>query len=101
MIPRTNTLKRSALKMNRKPIKRQSPRSIKYEDFRKLKAIKDRDEDGILHCQDWQIGLTRCGIGLPMLDLHHNEGRDGPLLFDESKMVWLTRECHDAAHNKG
>lgn len=82
-----------------KPIKQQSPRSIKYEDFRKLKLVKDRDEEGLIHCQDHLIGLPACGIAIPTPDLHHTQGRDGELLFDEPKMVWLTRECHNTAHN--
>lgn len=81
------------------PINRRGPRAIAWENFRDAKAERDRDEEGLLHCQDWQIGLPRCGIGRPSLDLHHIEGRDGKLLLDESKMVWLTRECHGEAHN--
>lgn len=95
----TATLTRSPLKRSRKPIKQKSPRSLKYDDFRNLKAVKDRDEEGLLHCEDYKIGLPRCGIARPNLDLHHIKGRDGDLLFDESQMAWLTRECHDAAHN--
>lgn len=75
-----------------------SSRSIRYQDFRDLKAVKDRDEEGLLHCQDYLVGLPRCGIAHPSLDLHHTKGRNGDLLFDESKMVWLTRSCHERAH---
>lgn len=87
------------LKKDQNPIIQQSPRSIKYQDFRNLKAIKDRDEEGLLHCQDYLVDLPRCGIARLSLDLHHTEGRNGDLLFDESKMVWLTRSCHERAHN--
>lgn len=92
-------LKRSYLKRSQKPIAQSSPRSIKYEDFRNLKAVKDRDQNGLLHCQDYLLGLPRCGAAAPSMDLHHTEGRNGDLLFDESKMVWLIRSCHEAAHN--
>lgn len=92
-------LTRKPLKKGKRWIKQQSPRSIKYQDFRNLKAVKDRDEEGLLHCQDYLIGLPRCGVALPSLDLHHSKGRNGDLLFDERYLVWLVRTCHEAAHN--
>lgn len=88
-----------------KPLKRKkyiprfSPRSLKYEDFRKLKLLKDRNEVGLIQCQDYKIGLPACMKWMETPDLHHVKGRSGDLLFDERHMVWLARECHNAAHN--
>lgn len=61
----------------------------------------EKDEDGLILCEDWKLGMPHCGVArLPEnMDLHHSEGRDGKLLTDKSKLVWLIRECHDAAHN--
>lgn len=94
-------LQRSSTPLKRTGLKKFGPTAKKWQEFRNAKAEKDRDEEGLLHCQDWRIGLPRCGIGRPSLDLHHVHGRDGKLLFDESKMVWLTRECHNVSHNNG
>lgn len=91
-------MNRSPLKRSRRPIKQVSPRSIRYEDFRRLKLVKDRDEEGLIKCQDGLIGLPKCGVAIETPDLHHRKGRSGDLLFDESHMVWLTRECHNLAH---
>jgi hypothetical protein len=85
--------------LRRTPLKRRGPVSNAWKAFRDAEAVKDRDEEGILHCQDYLIGLPRCGVGLPELDLHNTQGRSGKLLFDKSKMVWLTRDCHRKAHN--
>lgn len=93
------SLKRSALSRG-KPLKKRGERSLKWENFRNLKAARDCDEEGLIKCQDKSIGLPACGISIPSPDLHHIEGRDGKLLFDESKMVWLTRECHNEAHHR-
>lgn len=87
-----------SLRRGRRPIPQSTPRSIRYEDFRKLKLIKDRDEEGLIACQDVNIGLDGCGARIPTPDLHHTQGRDGELLFDESKMVWLIRSCHQKVH---
>ena len=34
------------------------------------------------------------------MDLNKINGSEGKLLFDESKMVWLARECHEKAHGR-
>lgn len=69
-----------------------------WKEFRDSTFEKEKDEEGLIKCQDWKIGLPRCGIALPNMDLHHIEGRDGKLLTDRSKMVWLTRKCHRKIH---
>lgn len=92
-------LKRGKLRRGNRRIPQSSPRSIRYDDFRNLKLVKDRDEDGLIKCQDHLVGLPKCGIAIPTPDLHHTQGRSGDLLFDESKMVWLTRACHQEVHN--
>lgn len=101
-LPRRNsTIRRgSQLRRNRRPIKQFSARSISYRDFRNLKLVKDRDDEGLITCQDTQIGLPACGVRSSSPDLHHSKGRDGSLLFDERWLVWLTRDCHDRAHDR-
>jgi hypothetical protein len=96
---KTSGLVRKPLKKGRKPILRKSPRSISYENFRSLKAVKDRDSQGLILCQDYKIGLPACRSRVPTPDLHHTKGRDGNLLFDERWLVWLVRSCHDKAHD--
>jgi hypothetical protein len=32
------------------------------------------------------------------MDLHHGKGRDGNLLTDKRWLYWLTRDCHEKAH---
>ena len=94
------SLLRSSLLKRKASIRRVGQKTKEWKEFRDLKAKRDRDEEGLLYCQDYKIGLPKCGYGLPSMDLHHIEGRDGKLMFDESKMVWLRRACHDASHNK-
>ncbi len=79
-------------------LKKFGPTSKKWKEFRDEQFEKDKDEEGLIRCQDFHIGLRACGISRSKMDLHHTEGRDGKLLFDRSKMVWLIRECHYAAH---
>lgn len=83
-----------------KPIRRKGSRTLAWEAFRKVKLESDRDEEGLIKCQDYKVGLPRCGIAIPSPDLHHIEGRDGDLLLDESKMVWLVRACHETCHQR-
>ena len=73
----------------------------KWKKFRDEKFDRDKDEEGLIKCQDHTIGLPRCGIARPVMDLHHLVGResDPTRCFDHSNLVWLTRECHNAAHN--
>lgn len=84
--------------LKRIPLKRFGQRAKIWKVFRDAKADKDRDENGLLHCQDWKIGLPRCYVARHSLDLHHTEGREGKLLLQESKTVWLSRACHRKAH---
>ena len=74
----------------------------KWKLFRDEKFKRDQDDEELIRCEDNKIGLPSCGISRnsPAMDLHHSEGRSGKLLFDESKMVWLTRECHQKAHGQ-
>lgn len=97
----TGLMTRSPLKRGG-PIKKRGTRAIAWEKCRNEKAQSDVDEDGLIHCEDYKLGLPRCGIArLPEeMDLHHSEGRDGKLLTDKTKLVWLTRECHNEAHDK-
>ena len=77
----------------------------KWRAYRNQTAINDKDEEGLIKCEDHKIGLPRCGIAKQSedMDLHHIKGRnEAPdLYFDRSNLVWLTRECHDEAHNNG
>lgn len=83
----------------RKPLPRRGPKAEAWKKFRDAEFQKDCDEEGLIRCQDRKIGLPHCGVASSFMDLHHVEGRNGKLMFDKSKMVWLTRECHDTAHN--
>lgn len=74
------------------------PRAIKWEKFRNATFEAEKDEEGLIRCQDTQIGLPACGVASSEMDLHHILGRDGDLLTDRTKMVWLTRECHKLEH---
>lgn len=91
---RTSSLKRT-------PLKKSGAKSKAWQKFRNEKANRDMDEEGIIKCQDYKIGLSRCGVGLPDMDLHHIQGRDArpDLYYEESNLVWLTRSCHERAHN--
>lgn len=82
------------------PLKKRGQRSLDWEAFRNAEFEKDKDEEGLIRCQDTKIGLPHCGVSSIYMDLHHTEGRDGKLLFDKSKMVWLTRGCHREAHSR-
>ena len=81
-------------------IKAKGRRTIEWEEFRNAAFEAEKDDDGIIMCEDYKIGLPRCGIGLPSMDLHHILGRDGELLTDRTKMVWLTRDCHKLEHSR-
>lgn len=99
-------LKRSGLKrtpLNQgKPIKKFGPRSEAWRKTRAEKVESDKDEDGLIRCEDYKLGLPRCGIAREPqnMDLHHAKGRDGNLLTNKEFLVWLTRECHDEAHSR-
>lgn len=83
------------------PIKKRGSRTIAWEKTRAEKAQSDVNEEGLIPCEDYKLGLPRCGIARQPedMDLHHSKGRDGNLLTDKRWLVWLTRECHDAAHH--
>lgn len=104
MLRRKQNLTRRSLNSTPTTLKRsgQIPKkgrlSKLWENFRNAEFENDKDEEGLIRCQDYKIGLPRCGIARDEMDLHHTEGRDGKLLLDKSKMVWLTRECHQKAH---
>lgn len=95
MLPRS-----SSKSLKRTLIKKRGPLSEKWEKFRNEEFEKDKDDEGLIKCQDYLIGLPRCGVARPDMDLHHTEGRQGKTLVDKSKMVWLTRECHQKAHKQ-
>ena len=91
----------SSLKRTSK-IPREGKRTLDFKKLRKEKAERDKNEDGLILCEDWKIGIPKCGIARPPanMDLHHIKGRDGKLLLDESNLLWLTREHHEAAHHR-
>lgn len=92
-------LKRSGF-LRRTRLKSRGHRSTLWDAFAEQERRKARDAEGLIDCQDWTIGLPPCYRRVASPDLHHTEGRDGELLLDRSKMVWLVRTpCHDYAHN--
>lgn len=93
-------MNRSPLSRSQKPINRKGSRTLAWENCRSEKAESDIDDEGLIRCEDWKLGLDKCGIAREPseMDLHHSEGRDGKLLTDKTKLVWLTRECHNEAH---
>ena len=97
-----NQLKRSPLKRG-KLLKKRGPLSVKWDEFRALKLIRDCDEEGLIKCQDYKAGLPPCRIAIPNPDLHHLVGRetDPSLYFEESNLIWVVRACHQKLHNKG
>lgn len=88
------------MKKSSGPIKKVGRRGNEWKEFRDAKFDRDKDEEGLIRCQGVRIGLPDCRTARDSagMDLHHIEGRDGKLLTDESKMVWLIRECHEKAH---
>lgn len=92
-------LKRSGF-LKRTRLKSRGHRSTLWDAFAEQERRRARDTDGLIACEDWKVGLPRCYRRVTSPDLHHTEGRDGELLLDRSKMVWLVRTpCHDYAHN--
>ena len=90
---RTSTLKRT-------PIRKVGRKFVEWRTFRNKEFEKDKDYEGLILCQDHKLGMPRCGIARQNMDLHHIYGRDGDLLYDKSKMVWLTRQCHNKIHQE-
>ena len=101
-LPRNSSLRKSGSFLKRSPLRKRGRKTTLWDDFSAKKAIKDRDEEGLIKCQDWKVGLRRCEIAIPRPDLHHVVGRENApeLYFAESNLVWLTRNCHDAAHGR-
>ncbi len=89
--------RQKALASRTSPIKRVGTRTLKYQEFRNEKAERDLNEDDLIECEDWKIGLPRCGYARPAIemDLHHIHGRDGDLITKNENTVWLTRQCHE------
>lgn len=102
-------IRRNSTSMKRSPLRRSGstsikkvgPRALAWKACRSEKIETDIDEEGLIRCEDYKLGLPRCGIArLPEeMDLHHSKGRDGDLLTDKRWLVWLTRDCHSEAHN--
>lgn len=81
-------------------IKQIGQRTLSWQKCRNEKVKTDVDEEGLIRCEDYKLGLPRCGVARQPsdMDLHHSRGRDGKLLTDKRYLVWLARECHDTAH---
>lgn len=91
----------SSKPLKRGSLNRRGPRAKSWEKCRaEVVAETEKDEDGLIRCEDYKLGLPRCNVARQPedMDLHHSKGRDGNLLTDKRYLVWLTRECHDAAH---
>lgn len=73
------------------------PKAKAWKEFRDAKFERDKDEDGLIECQCYKITIRPCGRYTPSPDLHHIIGRDDAphLYFEESNLLWLTRECHE------
>ena len=93
-------LRRSS-SLKRTPIKKVGRRAKEWEKCRSEMVSVSLNEDGLIHCQDVKAGLPPCGVAkLPkQMDLHHLKSRDGKLLTDKRYLVFLTRECHERAHD--
>lgn len=102
VLKRSSFLNRSGSLRSRKPIKKVGSRGLAWRETRSEKVASDIDDDGLIHCEDWKLGLKRCGIARRprAMHLHHSKGRDGNLLTDKRYLVWLTEDCHNAAHGR-
>lgn len=87
--------------LKRSQLRKKGPMTTLWDDFRDKKLLRERNDEGVIECQDWRIGLPRCGMSVPSPDLHHIIGREAApvLYFHHPNLVWLVRACHDAAHN--
>jgi hypothetical protein len=85
-----------------KSIRKVGPRALAWKQTRAEKVASDVNDEGLIRCEDYKLGLPRCGIARQPedMDLHHAKGRDGNLLTDKRFLVWLTRKCHDEAHSR-
>lgn len=97
---RSHGLNRSAKPLRRGPLAKRGPRAKAWEQCRAEKVANDVDEEGLIRCEDWKLGLERCHTARQPedMDLHHGKGRDGNLLTDKRWLYWLTRDCHEKAH---
>src|SRR5687767_6271534 len=93
-------LKRSGF-LKQKPLNRKGPKATLWEQFRGKKLLRDLNGNETIVCQDYRIGLPRCGLSSPSPDLHHILGRDArpDLYFDDKNLVWLVRACHELSHS--
>lgn len=101
-LQKSGSMKRNPLKRG-KFINKKGPLTTLWEVFRDKKLLRERNEEGLIECQDWKIGLPRCGVSVPSPDLHHIVGREEApgLYFHHPNLVWLIREtCHAAAHSR-
>lgn len=73
-----------------------------WDAFRAKKFDREKNEEGLIRCQDTKLGLPHCGISRSSMDLHHIVGREAApdLYFADENLVWLTRECHETAHKR-
>lgn len=83
-----------------RPLKRIGPKAELWSKFRNAKFKKDSNVSGEITCQDYKLGLSKCGVSTSHVDLHHIIGREErpDLYFQEENLVWLTRDCHERAH---
>lgn len=95
-LKRTSSLKRGG-RLNKGWLKKKGHRGTLWDVFVEQERKKARNAEGLIACEDYRLGLPACHRSIPTPDLHHTEGRDGALLLDRSKMVWLTRDCHKKA----
>lgn len=95
-------LKRGGPLRRSKHLKKKGPKSTLWDEFRAKKLRLDKRGRDELPCEDFRIGLPSCGGASSSPDLHHIVGReDAPsLYFASSNLVWLIRECHNAAHGR-
>jgi hypothetical protein len=72
-----------------------------WDDFRGKKLLRERNDEGEIECQDWKIGLPRCGAvcrhRLTCI-ISLAERQHPALYFHHPNLVWLVRKCHDEAH---
>lgn len=92
-------LKRGRPLLRGTKLKQHGERSDGWRKFRNQQFQLDQNDERLIRCEDVKLGLPKCGISRLTMDLHHTKGRDGKLLYDRSKMVWLTRECHEIVHS--
>lgn len=91
-----------SLKRN-SPLKKRGEKAKKWAETRNKFAQEALNENNLIACEDYKIGLPRCGYAREpkYMDLHHIKGRNErpDLYYDRSNLVFLTRECHERAHN--